>query len=163
MHVHIGIDQKNINIIVEHLNRILADDAVLYIKTLNYHWNVEGPNFDPLHLFFRRQYEDLFEIVDEVAERIRTLGGKPCASMAEYLQLTRLQEDSVTDKKSEQEMLAQLLQDHETVICHLRKDIMLIQDDYKDIGTANLLTDNLLEKHEKIAWMLRASCERQRA
>jgi starvation-inducible DNA-binding protein len=156
MQTNIGIEQGDLQKVISHLQRILSDEAVLYVKTLNYHWNVEGRDFDALHLFFKKQYEDLFEIVDLVAERIRSLGGKPLASMAEYLKSTRLSEDPVTDKKRDQQMLKQLLLDHETVIRHVRQDIVAIQDTYHDIGTGNLITDSVLEKHEKMAWMLRA-------
>jgi starvation-inducible DNA-binding protein len=156
MNVDIGISSKNLNLAITHLNKILSDEFVLYTKTLNYHWNVVGPHFDSLHLFFRRQYEDLFEIVDIVAERIRTLGGWPYASLAEYGQLTRLKEDKADERKTDMEMLAQLLKDHETLIKHIRQDIKIFQDQCDDEGTANLITDELLEKHEKMAWMLRA-------
>jgi starvation-inducible DNA-binding protein len=141
---------------IELLQKILADEFALYVETLNYHWNVRGINFNSLHAFFKGQYEDLFAFIDLIAERIRALNGKPLASMAEYLQQTQLTEDLVGNYKDDRDMILKLLVEHKKLIALLQRSIRAIQDDYNDWGTANLLL-GVLEKHEKIAWMLEAS------
>lgn len=151
----IGISEKNCSNVAEILNKLLANEYVLYTKTLNYHWNVVGEDFYPLHLFFRKQYEELFEIIDDVAERARTVGGKTIASLKEFQKLSSIDESLFGDGKTAHEMLHQLLRDHETIIKQIRKDIDVTLDKYADAGTSNFLTD-LIEKQEKMAWMLRA-------
>ena len=89
MSVDIGISESNRDSIVKILNAILADEYVLYTKTRNYHWNVVGPQFNDLHKFFEGQYEALNEVVDDVAERARSLGGKAFGTLAEFSQNTR--------------------------------------------------------------------------
>jgi starvation-inducible DNA-binding protein len=123
--------------VVKILNAMLSDEYLLYTKTRNYHWNVTGPQFHDLHKFFEEQYTELNEIVDEVAERARTLAGwYPKSS----------------------EMIANLLADHEAIIRQLRSDLETCADKYHDIGTSDFLT-GLMEQHEKMAWMLRAFLE----
>jgi len=140
--------------VVEILNRLLADEYVLYTKTRNYHWNVTGPQFNDLHTFFEAQYEELDDFIDEVAERTRQLGGRAAGSLAEFAKAARLAEQPGTAPAA-REMLTTLLADHEAVIRTLRSDIGPVTDRYRDVGTADFLT-GLLEKHEKMAWMLRA-------
>ena len=89
---NLGLSQKALKAEVVLLNAILSDETVLYIKTLNYHWNVEGPHFGELHKFFAAQYEEVADIMDAVAERARALGGNACGSMKEFLSLARLKE-----------------------------------------------------------------------
>lgn len=154
MDVAIGLSEHQCKQMVTALNALLADEFVLYTKTLNFHWNVVGHDFKPLHDFFRQQYEELFVAVDDVAERVRTLGGDALGSMSKFLATTRLKE--ATDKTLlSQEMLRVLLADHEVIICTLRENIELSAK-VGDMGTNNFLTD-LMEKHEKMAWMIRAS------
>jgi starvation-inducible DNA-binding protein len=140
------------------LNTLLADEYVLYTKTRNYHWNVTGPQFNDLHRFFERQYEDLNEIVDEVAERARTLGAPALGTLNEFSEATRLSEhpgvypDAMT-------MIANLLADHEAIIRVLRTDLETCAERYHDVGTNDFLT-SLMERHEKMAWMLRSFLQR---
>lgn len=70
----IGIDAENQKAVADSLQHLLADEFVLYTKTRNYHWNIKAPNFSELHKFYKDQYNDLAVVMDEVAERIRTLG-----------------------------------------------------------------------------------------
>ena len=139
---------------VELLTRLLADEYVLYTKTRNYHWNVLGLQFNDLHKFFESHYEELNDIVDDVAERGRTLGGKAIGTLEEFLKHTRLEEEPASYPDAPG-MLANLLADHESVIRQLRNDLEACADQYKDMGTSDFLT-GLMEKHEKMAWMLRA-------
>ena len=154
MKPNIGINDAQRAAVVEILNTLLSDEYVLYTKTRNYHWNVVGPQFNDLHKFFEAQYEELNGIVDEVAERARTLGGNALGTLAEFTQYARLKEQpgKTPDAKG---MLAVLLADHEAVIRSLRADAEVTMDKHKDAGTNDFLV-GLMEKHEKMSWMLRA-------
>ncbi len=138
------------------LNGILADEYVLYTKTRNFHWNVTGPLFNDLHKFFESQYDQLDELIDDVAERVRALGETPVASLAQFLEHTRLKE-SVGPKPS-QEMIAELLADHESIIRQMRGDVEKAGSDFHDAGNQDALT-GWMEQHEKMAWMLRSMLE----
>jgi starvation-inducible DNA-binding protein len=151
---NIDIPDKDRKAVVEILNRLLSDEYVLYTKTRNYHWNVTGPQFNDLHKFLQSQYEELDDFVDEVAERARQLGGRAFGTLAEFAKTARLTEQPGVAPPA-RDMLAALLADHEAVIRSLRADIGPVNDQHKDVGTADFLT-GLLEKHEKMAWMLRA-------
>ena len=136
------------------LNTLLADEYVLYTKTLNYHWNVEGQNFSELHKFFESQYEELSSIIDSVAERARALGGKALGSLSEFLHHARIKEAPKSNQKA-QAMIKELLSNHEAISAYLRKDLETCDKVHHDMGTNDFLT-GLMEKHEKMAWMLRA-------
>ena len=138
------------------LGRLLADEHVLYVKTRNFHWNVTGLDFGALHELFEKQYDALADSIDEIAERIRMLGGVAPGSMKEFLKLARLDEQP-GGKLEAGKMIAALLSDHETVIRALREAIE-VADGAGDAGTNDFLT-GLLEDHEKTAWMLRAHLE----
>jgi starvation-inducible DNA-binding protein len=154
MSVNIGISDDNRQKVVAILNTLLADEFLLYIKTRNYHWNVTGPQFNDLHKFFESLYEELDDVVDDVAERARSLGGRAFGTLDEFRTSARLGEKPGTVPPA-REMLASLLADHEAVTRTLREDIATVNDRYQDVGTADFLT-GLLEKHEKTAWMLRS-------
>ena len=150
----IGITTEHLTSASRALNSILADEFVLYVKTRGAHWNVEGPDFHSMHLYFEEQYDTLADIIDEVAERIRMLGHYASAKLSEYAELTHLTEQASQPNNS-QGFIKALLSDHETVIIHLRENIDYFNDELKDAGTADFIT-GLMEKHEKMAWMLRA-------
>jgi starvation-inducible DNA-binding protein len=135
------------------LNRVLADEFVLYMKSLNYHWNVEGPHFSELHELFGKQYAELAGIVDQVAERARALDGVAAGSLEEYLALTRLKEEPL-ERRDARGMIGALLADHEALIVELRSALQAVRD-HGDEGTMDFLT-GLMQVHEKTAWMLRA-------
>jgi starvation-inducible DNA-binding protein len=154
MNLNIGIEPKDREGVVGLLSPLLADEYVLYTKTRNYHWNVVGPQFNDLHKFFQEQYEALDDVVDEVAERARTLGGHAVGTLAEFLQLARLKEHPARYPEA-REMLTDLLADHEAIIRTLRRDLETADAQHHDIGTNDFLT-GLMQTHEKMAWMLRA-------
>jgi starvation-inducible DNA-binding protein len=141
--------------VVEILNTLLADEHVLYVKTRSYHWNVTGPRFDHLHAFFETQYDALAEIIDDVAERARALGGWAAGSLTEFTRLARLTE-TAGEVPAADGMIRNLLADHEELIRHLRTDLETCGTQHGDAGTNDFLT-GLLARHEKMAWMLRAS------
>ena len=153
MKANIGLTEMNSQAIAEKLNTILADEFLLSLKTRNYHWNVEGSNFMEMHKFYEGIYDELDEIIDELAERIRSIGHYTQGRMSDYLKTTNLQEEAYTNDQKKQ--LKNLLDDHETIIRYLRKDIDTMQEKYKDAGNADYLT-GLMEKHEKWAWFIRS-------
>lgn len=153
MKVNIGLNSTTQTHIAALINQLLADEFILYVKTLNFHWNVVGSDFYALHIFFQKQYEALLDIVDEVAERVRVFNIQSFGSCAEFIEHATVPE-SIGQKLSASDMLAQLCTDHETIIQSLRTSITKTAE-LGDEGTSNFLTD-LMEKHEKMAWMLRS-------
>lgn len=154
--INIGLSEKAREEVTALLFKLLSDDFVIYVKARNYHWNVVGKDFLVLHEFFKKIYEDLEEEIDEVAERIRTLGKKVPATMKKFLETTDLSETS--EFISDKQMLENLLNDYEVLIKNIRTYISTVSS-IGDEGTANFLTD-LLEKKEKTAWMIRAMLEK---
>ncbi|MBS1917496.1 MAG: DNA starvation/stationary phase protection protein [Bacteroidetes bacterium] len=153
MQPHIVIPEKTLKAIAALLSVALADESVLYMKTRKFHWNVSGESFMELHLLFEKQYKELEEAIDEIAERINKLGSKTIGTMKEYMELTNLKE-APGKYPARMEMIKELLADHETIIVHLRKAVDECADKYKDAGTADFLT-GLMEAHETDAWKLR--------
>lgn len=153
----LGLSAANTQGVAAILGRLLADEHVLYMRLRNYHWNVVGMSFGPLHALFQSQYEALADDIDEVAERIRMLGPSVPGTMTEFVQLASLAErpGELPDARG---MIAQLVADHEAIIRHLRRDLRACDEQYDDMGTSDFLT-GLMEKHEKMAWLLRAHLE----
>ncbi|SKB07770.1 starvation-inducible DNA-binding protein [Prosthecobacter debontii] len=156
MKTNIGIPDKNRQQTADILSIVLADEHVLYMKTRNAHWNVRGRDFHAMHLFFESQYKELEGVIDEVAERIKSIGYDAPGSLAAMLKLTKLKELSGDDRDSVTFIKA-LLADHETLTRELRKMAEKCQD-LGDDGSNDFLI-GLLQIHEKMAWMLRASLE----
>jgi starvation-inducible DNA-binding protein len=154
--INIGLAPKLSQKVIDILGKILADQYVLYTKTRNYHWNVTGEDFIQYHKLFEEQYSTIDEDIDEVAERIRALGGKTPATLSEFIKLASLKEYP-SKYPTAKIMIANLLADHESVIRNLRIYIEVC-DDVDDVGTEDFLTQ-LMEKHEKTAWMLRATLD----
>lgn len=153
MKVNIGITEKNRQAVAAELNKLLADEHVLYNKTRNYHWSIEGPSFMEFHKLYEQQYTDLAEVIDEIAERIRTIGHFAEGRLKEILKLASLDEPDAPTNQAEQ--IANLESDHETLIVRLRKLIKDFDEKYKDVGSSDFVT-GLLKQHEKMAWMLRS-------
>lgn len=152
MDIDIGIDTATREKIGNGLSKLLADTYTLYLKTHNFHWNVTGPMFNTLHLMFETQYNELALAVDAIAERIRALGIPAPGSYKQFQSLTVLKEaDGVP---SAEEMIAQLVKDHEAV-CRTARSVFPAADDAADEPTADLLTQRM-QIHEKTAWMLRS-------
>lgn len=149
-----GLKEQNTHAITVQLSKLLADEFVLYTKTRNAHWNVEGTDFHSMHLFFESQYQQLDEITDSVAERIRQLGHYAPATITQLQRLTHLSEYTERDNTS-LSFIRELLEDHESVIEFLRENINPFANEFKDAGTSDFIT-GLMEKHEAMAWMLRA-------
>lgn len=154
MDTNIGISEANRQQVANQLAKLLADEFILYTKTRNAHWNIEGPDFHAMHLFFEAQYNELDEIMDSVAERIRSIGHYAPATLKSFLELTHLTEYSERQNDSVG-FIKEILEDHESIIEFLRGNIEPFANTYKDAGTSDFIT-GLMETHEKMAWMLRA-------
>lgn len=139
---------------IQAMNVALANASLLTIKTKKFHWDVVGPQFSMLHKLWDEQYETLTEYVDEIAERIRMLGGYPIGTAQGFLQASELKEfpGQVPDATV---AVKHLLADHESITRSLRRDIDICAEQLKDAGTADFLT-GMLQGHEKMAWMLRS-------
>jgi len=152
MKIDIGLDEAQRKAIVGGLERVLADTYTLYLLTHNFHWNVTGPMFQTLHLLFQTQYNELWLAVDDVAERIRTLGEPAPGTYKKLSALTRIEEPEGVPEAME--MVRMLVRGHESVVKTIREVLPLSQS-AADESSVSLLTDRLLV-HEKTAWMLRS-------
>jgi starvation-inducible DNA-binding protein len=150
---NIGLDGSARKAIVEILNHMLSDEAVLTAKTRSAHWNVRGPGFSELHILYKTQYQTLLHISDEIAEQTRMLGGNAVGTHQEFLAGARLEE-----YPGETPDILRLLADHEMVIRSMREAAKKCSEEYEDEGTAQLLVSSLC-RHEKMAWMLRSNIE----
>lgn len=135
---------------VNALSALLADTYVLMLKTQNYHWNVKGPRFVALHELFEQQYRELFEAVDEIAERIRAIGELAPGTYAEFTELTSIEEKK--GSQSADEMVEDLKRAHETVAATATKLRKAAEDD----DVTQDLANERQQVHEKAAWMLRS-------
>jgi starvation-inducible DNA-binding protein len=152
MKIEIGIAETDRLKIVDGLSKLLADSYVLYLKTHNLHWNVEGPMFNTLHIMFMEQYTELWNALDLIAERIRSLGAYAPGSYKKFSQLSSIPESD--DVPHAKEMIKQLLQGHEAVAKTVRANFAAAEQG-NDEGTLDLFTQRI-QVHEKTAWMLRS-------
>ena len=153
---NIGLTEEQRHGVIELLNRDLADQYLLIIKTKKYHWDVVGPQFRTLHTLWEEHYNAITLNIDATAERIRALGGYPLGTAAGFVQYSSINEHP-NDLPSANEMVNRLVQDHEQIIRNFREDIDKC-DELHDQGTADFLTA-LMEQHEEMAWMLRSFIE----
>ena len=141
--------------IISKLNELLASSYTLYLKTHNYHWNVTGPMFTTLHTLFETQYTELALAVDEIAERIRTLGAKAPGSYKEFAEYSRVQDaDGVPPAV---DMIKQLMVDMDIVV-GVAQELIALAEETRDQATADLATRRI-DVHQKAAWMLRSHLE----
>ena len=154
--IDIGISAKDRAAIADGLAHLLADTYTLYLTTHNFHWNVTGPMFNTLHVMFMGQYTELWNAVDPVAERIRSLGHPAPGSYAQFGKLSSLPDAPETPPKA-LEMVRVLVAGHEAVARTARK-LFPLADKAGDEPTADLLTQRLTV-HEQTAWMLRSLLE----
>lgn len=150
--IDIGISDKDREAVAEGLKRLLADSYTLYLQTHNFHWNITGPQFRELHLMFEEHYTELATAVDEIAERIRTLGIYAPGTYKQFAKLSSIEE--VEDIPSASEMVAILTKGHEQVVKTCR-DALAVAQEADDESSAALVSDRM-RIHEKTAWMLRA-------
>ena len=141
--------------IAESLKHILADQHILYMKLRNYHWNIKGNQFYILHEKFEELYDELANDIDEIAERIRTLGSYSPGTMSEMINLAGLKEEKENNYPSQNKMVENIVNDLDFLIIRITDSASKIQNDFNDEVTAGLLY-NLSEKYEKNNWMLKA-------
>jgi starvation-inducible DNA-binding protein len=156
IHPNIGLNEEVTDDVVRILTTLLADEFLLYTKMRKYHWNVTGPQFFSLHELFERQYEHLADVIDDIAERIRTYGVKSIGTLEEFQQHSRLSE-SPGHNPAAHEMVADIVRDHEALVRYLRDDVQKV-DDHDDDGAEDFLI-GLLQDHQEQAWMVRAFLE----
>jgi starvation-inducible DNA-binding protein len=152
----IGISEKDRAAIAQGLSRLLADTYTLYLTTHNFHWNVTGPMFNSLHAMFMQQYTELWNAVDPIAERIRSLGHVAPGSYTQYGKLSSLPDAPEAPPKA-MEMVRILAQGHEAVARTARSLFPLVEK-ASDEPTADVLVQRLAV-HEQTAWMLRSLLE----
>ncbi len=152
MKIDIGINESDRNNIAQGLNHLLADSYTLYLQTHNFHWNVTGPYFAELHTLFEAQYNELAVAVDDIAERIRTLGNPAPGTYSVFTKLSQIKE--VQGVPESAEMIDILKRGHETIIKTCR-DVLKIAQHGNDESTMALVSDRM-RVHEKTAWMLRS-------
>lgn len=150
--INIGIKEQDRQTIANGLKKLLANSYTLYLQTHNFHWNVTGPQFRELHLMFEEHYTELAVAVDDIAERIRTLGVVAPGTYRAFAELSEIKEvDGVPSATS---MVELLTQGHEQIIRSCREVLKPAQE-ADDESTAALVSDRM-RIHEKTAWMLRA-------
>ena len=150
--IDIGIPEKDRVAVAESLKHLLADSYTLYLQTHNFHWNVTGPQFRDLHLMFEEHYTELATAVDDIAERIRTLGVAAPGTYKAFAGLASIKE--VEGVPAAEEMVEILTRNHEQVVKTCR-DVLAKAQGANDESTVALASDRM-RIHEKTAWMLRA-------
>ncbi|MGO2132441.1 MAG: Dps family protein [Halomonas sp.] len=148
----IGLHEASASQLAEQLNSLLSNYQLFYMNVRGYHWNVKGANFFELHVKFEEFYTDLLTKVDEVAERILTLGHQPVHAYSDYFRLASIEEDkNVTDGET---CVRGVLKGFQTLI-ELQRELLSVASDADDEGTAAQMSDYIREQ-EKTIWMLNA-------
>ena len=148
----IGLHEASASQLAEKLNELLSNYQIFYMNVRGYHWNVKGPQFFQLHEKFEEFYTDLLTKIDEVAERILTLGHTPVHAYSDYVKIARIQEDkNVHDGEA---CVRGVLQGYQTLI-ELQRELLSLASDADDEGTAAQAGDYIREQ-EKTVWMLGA-------
>jgi starvation-inducible DNA-binding protein len=155
MEINIGMEEKDRKEIAAGLSLLLADSYTLYLKTHNFHWNVTGPLFETLHLLFEKQYQELAEAVDSIAERIRALGFPAPATYSEFSKLSSIKEEPGVP--AAEQMIYLLLQGHEAVV-RTARNLLDAAEKNRDQPTIDLIAKRM-QVHEKSGWMLRSFLE----
>jgi starvation-inducible DNA-binding protein len=152
MEYDIGLTEQQRQGISNGLSRFLADTYALYLKTQDFHWNITGAEFYSLHLLLEKHYEDMAAAIDEIAERIRALGFYVDASFTSLNQQASIKGENRV--LAARDMLAGLIQGHQTLIVHVR-NVAALADKEGDFATVDLI-GRRLGAHEKMAWMLQS-------
>lgn len=157
MSINIGEPKELMNLSIEMLNKLLADEFVMLAKSWNFHWNVVGPSFGSYHAFLEKIYTEAFNNIDEIAERIKALDGIPYGTLKMYVEHARIKEycigETVPDAKT---MFEILLEDYETIIREVRADLKTLEvQKVMDEETISFLQD-MIYRLGKTCWMIRA-------
>ncbi|SFX18446.1 Dps family protein [Marinospirillum alkaliphilum] len=148
----IGLDTAKSQKLAEKLNNLLANYQIFYMNVRGYHWNIQGPSFFELHVKFEEQYNDLLLKVDELAERILTLGHRPLHAFSDYIAQSAIKEHKqASDGKT---CVEGLLTGYKQLI-EMQRELLELAGDAGDEGTASLMSD-YIGQQEKTIWMLSA-------
>jgi starvation-inducible DNA-binding protein len=147
-----GISAADRKKVAEALGVVLADTYMLFIKTQGVHWNVTGPTFMGVHTLTEEQYENMYQAIDGLAERIRALGHKAPASYTKYGELSSIRDKD--EVQTVQQMLDMLIADHETAVLNMRAATEWCEEK-NDYVTADMLTARM-SWHEQAVWMLKS-------
>jgi len=150
----IGVESNNRAEVAKKLSGFLASTYTLYMKTLYYHWNVTGSQFTSLHELFEKQYEDLHNAGDEIAERIRSLGHFTPGTFRDYIKMSAIEEDKSLPESAE-DMVQALLSDNETCSREARK-VLKMAERVEDEVTVDMMVERM-SIHDEASWILRAT------
>ncbi len=152
----IGLDRKKSEQLADKLNELLANYSMFYQNTRGYHWNIKGEKFFELHVKFEELYNDLLLKIDEVAERILTLGYSPNHRYSDYKKVSKIMESShVSDgKKAIEDILSSF-----KIMITLQRELLALSSEVGDEGTNALMSD-YLRAQEKLVWMYSAVLNR---
>jgi starvation-inducible DNA-binding protein len=145
------IDPKAVKDIAAALNTLLADVFCLYLKTKNFHWHMSGPHFRDYHLLLDDHADQIFAMTDDIAERVRKLGGTTIRSVGHIARLQRIP-DNDADYVTPQDMLSELREDEKALVLSMRAAHTLC-DDAGDVATASLL-ENWIDQGQRRSWFL---------
>lgn len=149
----ISLNEKEIKPVVDHLNDLLANYHIHYQKLRGCHWNIKGQNFFTLHVKFEELYNNAVITIDELAERILTLGKPPISTFADYIKISKIKEINTIGLK-DTAMVKALVEDMATLIS-LEREIMEISEEAGDDGTNDMI-NKFMQFKEKNTWMLRS-------
>jgi starvation-inducible DNA-binding protein len=153
------IDSKAVEEITGALNALLADVFSLYLKTKNFHWHMSGPHFRDYHLLLDDHGDQLFAMTDDIAERVRKIGGTTIRSIGHIARLQRIP-DNDADYVTPEDMLAELHEDEKALILSMRA-VHTLCDDAEDVATASLL-ENWIDQGQRRSWFLFETTRRSR-
>jgi starvation-inducible DNA-binding protein len=148
----IGLEIKDSKFLVKKLNGLLANYQLYYQNLRNFHWNVSGPNFFELHVKFEEFYNAANLAIDELAERILTLGERPFSSYSEYIEHSKITEAKLI---LEPKLMVETIKENMTTLLDLEREVLTAAGESGDEGTVSLMSDYITQK-EKVVWMLSA-------
>ena len=148
----IGLETKKAQELANELNNLLANFQLYYQNLRGIHWNIKGRNFFDLHAKFEELYDDANVKVDEIAERILTLGGTPLHTFDDYLSLAKV---PIGKNISEDVKAVKLIVDSLTALLQIERDLIETSDEADDEGTNSMMSDFITEQ-EKTVWMMKA-------
>jgi len=145
------IEHQAVRDITGALNALLADLFALYLKTKNFHWHMSGPHFRDFHLLLDDHGDQIFAMTDDVAERVRKIGGTTIRSIGQISRLQRLL-DNDADFVTPADMLSELREDEKALVLYMRA-VHTLCDDAGDVATASLL-ENWIDQSQRRSWFL---------
>jgi len=148
----IGLDQQKSELLASKLNELLANYQIFYINSRGFHWNIKGEKFFELHAKFEELYNDLFIKIDEIAERILTLGHIPLHSYEDYLAHTSI--EAAKNVSDGNQCVESILASYSTIL-PIQRELLDLSGESGDEGTNALMSDYIREQ-EKLVWMYTA-------